>query len=344
MSPIRETVVMVPSKLMLAGEYAVLVPGGKALAVACPPQMEVLCTDSDNDRVVLPDLGMSWIVTPGERLESLPHKALQLVARAVVEMRSQVSVRARARAERGLALVLRRLRIPGVAGQMAVGASAALVAGAVKAMAHHLELPIAPGKLLVPAIAAHRAVQGGGSGYDVAASLFGGAVLFRSPVEGAGSPKVLNKPSLPPIHLVTASAGPSAETSRMLARWQEAFEAADDGAADSAFAQAVAEHVDSSAALADSLWRWGWCRSTRQLVAECVSTLEVLDSVAGLGAYTPRIRELLALAEKAGFPAKISGAGGGDLVVGFAPDAGGASRLQAVWREAAPQVVVEPGA
>jgi phosphomevalonate kinase len=338
-SPIRETLVTVPSKLMLAGEYAVLVPGGKALAVACAPRMEVLCADSENDRVVLPDLGMSWIVTPGERLESLPHKALQLVARAMLEMRGRAPIRARKRAERGLALVLRRRRVPGVAGQMAVGASAALVAGAVKAMAHHLEFPVAPGKLLAPAIAAHGAAQGGGSGYDVATSLFGGAVLFRSPSDGAKSPKVLNKSALPAVHLVTASAGPSADTAGLLIRWREAMVPGEDGVLAPALAKAAADHVETSSALADSLWRWGWCRSTERLVAECVSTLEVLDSVAGLGAYTPRIRELLALAEAAGHPAKISGAGGGDLVVGFAPDRAGASRLQAVWRDASPQVV-----
>jgi len=322
---------------MLAGEYAVLMPGGKALAVASAPVMEVLCADSEGDRVLLPDLGLSWSLGEGERLESLPHRSLQLVARALVELRERAPVRARRRAAQKVTLVLRRKRIPGVAGQMAVGASAALVAGAVKALSHHAELSTEPSKLLAPAIAAHKAGQGGGSGYDVATSLYGGAVLFRSAVEEGRSPRVLSKAELPRLHLVTASAGAAADTSIMLARWHKALEKGGDS-----FREASAAHVASSEALADSLWRRGFCRATPDLVSASVSTLGVLDDVAGLGAYTPRIRELLDLATEAGFPAKISGAGGGDVVVGFARDFEAAARLQAAWRDAAPLVVTRP--
>jgi phosphomevalonate kinase len=162
-------------------------------------------------------------------------------------------------------------------------------------------------------IGLHRAFQGGsGSGLDIAASLFGGAITFeRIP----GSTPRIGTVRLPnSVGFTSVFTGCSASTRDfvavfndwMAARPREAREQlqiltqlAEDGCA------AVDEN-DADAFLA-AVAAYGVC-------------LEVLGDSIGVAIVTDEHRELAGHAEKFGVIYKVSGAGGGDLGVAFSVD------------------------
>ena len=47
-----------PCKLMVAGEYSVLLPGGMALSVAVSPSLEIRLEESEEDGMSAPALGL----------------------------------------------------------------------------------------------------------------------------------------------------------------------------------------------------------------------------------------------------------------------------------------------
>ena len=174
--------VRTPGKLMLAGEYAVLQPGGRALAVAVGPSLVVGACPSDEWTFSSPGFGEAGGGLPGPG--TLVGEAIE-AARAVC---------GRARLEFGPSRIEVRRALP----QHGLGSSAALSVAviAVSWASAGGELDRA-GKATVHR-AAHRAhfrAQGRrGSGYDVATVCHGGLLEL---VRTRGDPEL--PPSIQPL-------------------------------------------------------------------------------------------------------------------------------------------------
>ncbi|MFH1532796.1 MAG: hypothetical protein ABIK09_18900 [Pseudomonadota bacterium] len=329
----------VPTKVMLAGEYGVLAPGGRALALAVTPSLQVAAVPTPGvtvlriqaapgaaPREILPEAIAS---TPIDALHPSDHLPVSVwaVAREVGLASWPMVVDLRWRSDPDDWTPV------GTSAAVAVGLALALTAGDADAA-------------LRLAWAGHARAQGGGSGYDVAACLLGGVVAFRaadSPLPRAaggeeGWPSAEEARLAPGLHVVEAFTGRRAETRALLARLETAR------SEDPGVTLALAAHGDASAALIGAL-----IGATDEPVTAAVdaagATLAILDERLGGAILTDEIRTLVDVARRAGVPARVSGAGGGDGVVGFARSDWLASRLRMRWIQAGFAArVLEPAA
>ncbi len=180
----------------------------------------------------------------------------------------------------------------GLGGKPGLGGSAAATVAAVAAARHLRGAPL--DRAVIGRIAAevHHAVQGSGSGIDVAASTWGGMLRF---VRDAPPRQV------PEVPLTVVYSGASAATGPRVARYRawvgrEAFVAASTALVD-------AFHDDPAGVL-----------------REAGARLMAMAEAAGIDYLTPALARLAALADAHGGAAKPSGAGGGDSVVAWLPD------------------------
>lgn len=175
---------------------------------------------------------------------------------------------------------------------------------------------LSAGRSAHDAVAIHRAVQGGGSGVDVFASIHGGVRRFPDEVEV----------TCPPLVAVwsgrSASTGPRVD--RYLAwRGRAAFVAAS--------RELVARFPTKAI----------------QAVGDAYVLLRAMAAQAGLDYDLPAFGRIAAIAKDFGGAAKPSGAGGGDVAVALFPDVDARAAFSAaVTREGFPAIAVaiSPGA
>ncbi|MGK3962465.1 hypothetical protein WMF38_56325 [Sorangium sp. So ce118] len=164
--------------------------------------------------------------------------------------------------------------------------------------------------LFLDALAAHRRAQGGGSGVDVAASVYGGVLCCQL---GPGGELAVTPHALPGRLVVEVFASDaSARTSDMLERVRALAASAPE--VHRALLGAAAEGARAAVAAAD----------VRALVAALdrqVDALAELGERAGAPIVTPALRRLRPAAAAEGASLAPSGAGGGDvsIFVGAAP-------------------------
>ena len=204
-----------------------------------------------------------------------------------------------------------------VSRKLGLGSSAAILVATLAARAAAVSAPAgqrAPAwdarALFLDALAAHRRAQGGGSGVDVAASVYGGVLCCRL---GPGGELSVTPHALPGGLVIEVFASDaSARTSAMLERVRAL--AAREPEAHRARLGAAAEGARAAVVAADA----------RALVAALdrqVDALAELGDRAGAPIVTPALRRLRPAAAAEGAAIAPSGAGGGDvsLFVGGAP-------------------------
>jgi phosphomevalonate kinase len=336
-----EVALSAPGKLFLSGEYAILW-GGTARLAGVGPRTWAFARSRDDRQVhlVLAEGRLQGTLTPlGVRWQAEPPPApFAFAARAL-----DVVVAAHGRESLGFSLALSPTPAGPEGHKLGLGSSARAVVLAVEAAARLLEVRSA----LALALLAHAEVQGGrGSGGDVAACSVGGLLRYRRwPVErvtaapslalglaAAGAPEVvrLGTTALPALY---AFSGQSASTPGMIAR----VEAALPGEARRRF---VEEMDGLGQALEDGL------RHSRfaQVDEACRGLQRTLATLPGVS--TPATERIVALAQASGCTGKVSGAGGGDGCVLFAPDeaARGALLASLAHRDfVAVPLTLEPG-
>jgi len=315
---VSERFLSVPGKLFLSGEYAVLW-GGAARLVAVGPRLfaHVKRREDREVHLVLEEgrlsghatpLGVSWSreVPPGFRF----------AARALGE-----AFRAQGREGTGLSLAISPSFAEGGGQKLGMGGSARACVLAAEAARSALDERFDTLKL---ALVAHAVEQGmKGSGGDVASVFAGGIIRYkRYAVDAlakasstgtygaafAASPPVeLARLSAPGVRPVYAFAGESAST----LRWIGSVEGRLSPEARQAF-------VTQSDELGDLLEE-GLSLGDFTALREAVPRLHQL--LCGLGPLeTEPMRRILALTQSFGGVGKMSGAGGGDGVILFAPD------------------------
>lgn len=194
--------------------------------------------------------------------------------------------------------------------KLGLGSSAAILAASLYALergASALSEPELRQELFERGLAAHRAAQGGGSGVDVAASTFGGTLVYQRPEHGQPE---LTPSALPPgLSVEVWSCPTSASTRELLAavadlarrapsehrRWLDRQGAAATTAAASLRQQNAAGFV---AALREQL-----------------AALSGLGHAAGVPIVTPELAEVAPAAEAEGGALLPAGAGGGDIAL-----------------------------
>lgn len=183
-----------------------------------------------------------------------------------------------------------------------------------------------PGVLWPLAAAAHRAAQGGrGSGGDVAAALFGNVIAY---VRGEPQPALQVLSPAMPAELVVFRAGAPASTVQFL----QAVERLEQRAP-ATHASLIQTLADLAAAFVEA-HRAGATAALIQAVEAAHQALDALGRAADVPIVTPALHAAAALARQCGGAAKGSGAGGGDVGIGFFPDPAAAQ----AFRDGAPEL------
>jgi phosphomevalonate kinase len=309
-----------PGKLFLLGEYAVL-DACPAVVAAIDRHIEVrLKREGLRARVRISAPGCGTVELPAAAPPTI-QGPLRFVISAFRAARSQCSEVGMG----GISLtVTSTMAGPGSA-KMGFGSSAAVTVATVAALLADVGRDVDRNNLFATAFTAHRAAQSGvGSGADVAASAYGGLILFQ--------PRPHSLPLVTPLalprqmQLLVAWSGESASTAGLVQQYL---------AARNGTAAARAAFVDASHACVDAFVRGLSDRplSLAAIDANAVA-LERLASQLGLPVMTPRLARLLAIARAHGAAAKTSGAGGGDCGIALTGDAAAAARIRSAWRAA----------
>ena len=370
--PVREQTAKAPGKLYIAGEYAVVEPGHAAILVAVGRflTVHVLPHAGATGHILShnhPHSSTTWHRQNG-RLQAdgeLQGTAFVTSAINAVETLAQ---------ERGIGLSGFDVEITsglddGTGRKYGLGSSAAVTVATVRALSTAYGLELEPMELYKLAFIAASHAQRVGSGGDLAASLFGGCILFRSPnrqwvsERSAGdrpsaSPigELIHEPwpgltirRLPVFTPVPGSRSPQSPRAsqpvnelRLLVGWTGSpastpelvsnvhANSQEDHAGDyDSFVTHSDQHV---LALAQALLDLDG-RAVREQIAAARSLLHDLALLTGTAIETPTLRTLVDIALTHGAAAKSSGAGGGDCAIAIAGPKVDVPAIYAQWRE-----------
>jgi len=314
-----ERALSAPGKLFVSGEYAVLW-GGVARVAAVAPRTAAYVRRREDARVhvCLEEGSLGGSMTPrGVRWEREVPAGFSFVARTLDE-----ALRAHGRASQGFDFAVAPSAVGPNGQKLGMGGSACAAVLAAEGARYVLEERYDALKL---ALLAHTLGQGGkGSGGDVAASFAGGVLRYRrydvTPLADASngsrlSAALTESPSVdvwrlpvPRVAMAYAFTGESASTRVLIGQVEARLEEAG--------RQAFVERSNIvGQVMEDGLAGWDFRGFSEAVKAQHALLLE-------LGPLeTEGMRRVLSMAAAYGCVGKLSGAGGGDGCILFAPDA-----------------------
>lgn len=204
------TSLSVPGSILLAGEYAILEPGGLGLAVAAPPRVHVTWQSSDDLCILarFQDIESCWSPQSTGELPILDQAWMTLKKQPDFpchDIKASIMIDSTA-----LSRPDNRKAGYGSSAAAAVAATAALLYLAAKQPPSVLQV-------FETALTAHRSAHNGlGSGYDVACSTFGGLGLFQ----GGAIPSWTSLVPCHGIHLKLLCAPEPVSTHQAIESWQ----------------------------------------------------------------------------------------------------------------------------
>ena len=288
--------VSAPGKLMLLGEHAV-VYGRPCLVTAVDRRMWVTAERAQDELVHLsaPSLGVVDWAAPAVEVEAAEPPASLRFLHAVVRCVAQ---------QYGLPGGLRMETRSDFSGALGLGSSAAVTIAAAAALSELLGLELSRAELFPLGYEAVQAVQGLGSGFDLAASLHGGTLYFRR-----CGPEIVPL-SADPLPLVVGYSGTKADTVSLVRRVAQRRERQP---------ELIEEIFDGMARLVEQGREALLARDWQRLGRAMRLSQSLLDA---LGVSTPKLAQLVRVAEEAGaYGAKLSGAGGGDCMIALVGEA-----------------------
>ncbi|MDN4607608.1 phosphomevalonate kinase [Sporosarcina highlanderae] len=346
--------IRVPGKLFIAGEYAVLEPDGQCIVVAVDRYVFAEVRRSEENRIDLPQLGYSditWTAEESKLFFNVTGPKLSFIQNTVEVCHQYIS-------ELGVTPVPFNLSITSELDdpsgkKYGLGSSAAVVVAVVTAILNsHKEVGIQPTKELIFKLAAiaHFKTQGNGSCADIAASTYGGWLLY-SPFYGGWLnervqanvnayalvhepwPGLIISSIVPPkdIRLYIGWTGSEMRTAGMIQRVQDFKDKNPVGYKD---------FIDSSRAAVSSLVK-SFTEGNTNLALQSLSmnreALLQLSDQSDANIETPKLKQLIEIADKYG-AGKTSGAGGGDCGIAFIQKGQDAESLKNDWKK----VFIEP--
>ncbi|MFE6868575.1 phosphomevalonate kinase [Kitasatospora sp. NPDC057692] len=330
-----------PGKLFVAGEYAVVEPGGAAILVAVDRHLTVTAAEPAGPGVLISsDLAAAPVRWRwhGGRLDPVGAADPDRARRDLAHVVAAVEAVARLLAEHGLPepsvdlSVSSRLHENGV--KLGLGSSGAATVATVAAVAAHGGLALSAEERYRLALLASAGLDPKGSGGDLAAAAWGGWIAYRSPDRAAvldlarrrGTAEALSAPwpglavrRLPPVPglaLEVGWTGTPASTAAMVSGLHR--RGPRDTPAHRHYAAAAEDCVRAAAEAFDRADRPALLEQIRRARRE----LARLDDALGLGVFTPALTALCDAAEAVGGAAKPSGAGGGDCGIALLDTAG----------------------
>lgn len=317
--------VSAPGKLMLLGEHAV-VHGRACLVTAVDARLHMtlaLEATSGDPRFTIraPDVGVEHVQAP----IAAALAGGQAQARGTRFIESALAVwRDRFGPPPSLAITTRS----DFASTLGLGSSSATVACALFGLSALLSHPLPPRTLFDLGLEAIFRVQQTGSGFDLAAAIYGGTLFYEN-----REPRTIAPLDAPDLPLLVAYTGVKADTPlyvRRVAALRETHPAVTGQIFDTMHALVLSGRA--------ALERRDW--------PQLGALLDIQHGLAhALGVDTPETAALVFAARGAGaWGAKLSGAGGGDCIIVLAPQERRAAIAAALERAGGTIVTVQPHA
>lgn len=285
-----------PGKLMLAGSYAV-VHGRPCVVTAVDQRLEVTVEKNGDDRyhIEAPDLGLSAYT---RRLDELGTKDLPKSVR-FTETLYKIFLEKYPQQE-GIIITTRSH----FSSQFGFGSSSAVTVAFAAALAELYGVTLSQHQLFELCYEAVLQVQGVGSGFDIAAAIWGGTILYEKPA------RVVESLQHQPLPIMVVYTGYKADTPTLVRMVNAHLES------DRNRVEAIFDRIGVlSEALAKAIQSNDW---------EFAGKLawHHQSEVARLGVSTPAIDGILQAARDQGaWGGTLSGAGGGDCVILYADSA-----------------------
>ena len=288
-----------PGKLVVLGEYAVLA-GGPALVMAVDHHCVAELSPSDDD-----DCHLATVADQATERSFAPGapSGVTIVDTVIARAEQSTGLPWQARLDSGALFVGQR--------KLGLGSSAAALvawAGAWSVFTHgESQLTLAG------VVDAHRAVQNGaGSGLDVAASLLGGVLAYR--LSASDRPEAVSVALPNSVRFVGVSTPQAASTPNLLAHF-EAWRARQPASADMQL-ERMRQVAELGVAAADNDDAARFLGAVHEYGVE----LDRLGAEIGADIVTEEHAAIADVAARTGVTYKVSGAGGGDIGLGFAAD------------------------
>jgi mevalonate kinase len=290
--------VSAPGKLMLLGEHAV-VYRRSCLVTAMNARLHMSLRPSGDDTFSIraPAVGIEYV----RGTIANPFAGGQALAWGTRFIESSLAVfRERFGLDRGVQIETRS----DFSSRLGLGSSSATVACTLFGLANLYQIDLTPRHLFDLGLNAIFRVQQTGSGFDLAAAIYGGTLLYDN-----GEPRRITQLDVPDLPLVVAYTGVKADTPTVVRRVADllnTWPAAVNGIFDT-MAQLVS---DGRVALEHAQWeRLGQLMDIQHGLTHAI------------GVDTPETVALVFRARAAGaYGAKLSGAGGGDCLIALVPD------------------------
>lgn len=337
-----------PGKLFIAGEYAVVEPGGRAVLVAVDRYLTARVSPSEHGTVTSAHFGsepLRWVrdesglVIAQDRGRPLDYALCAI--RAVDALVADLGIN-----QEFHALQITSELEDADGRKYGLGSSAAVTVAVVRALDEFYGLGLSAIEQFKVALLATLDIAPSASGGDVAASTFGGWIAYRSPDrvavatmrERAGILAAVRQPwplleitPLPApstLELIVGWTGQAASTTTLVEDVRARREAPDLTyqqfltASDARVHELVAglNHDEPASVL-------GAVRAARGLLAGLGATL-------GIQIETPALAQLARSAEQIGAAGKSSGAGGGDCGIVLAPRSADIAPMLRSWEQA----------
>ncbi|MFI1919800.1 phosphomevalonate kinase [Nocardia sp. NPDC020380] len=318
--------VRVPGKLFIAGEYAVLEPGGAAVLVAVDRFVTARLIPRTDHRITV----ISTVThhRPVEITHGHPDPRLALVLAAIDVCHRLVTETGSGTT--GFDLTIESELDDITSGiKFGLGSSGAVTIAVVRALSELYDLGSDTDRTLKLALLAAISVDPSGSGGDLAASLLGGWVAYTAPDRDhyaeqlhTGRPiaslldtpwphlSAVHVPAPRELHLLAGWTGSAVSTRNLVADFRSRM--------NEAHHRFVADSNTCVAALVTAL-RSGDDTAVSHCIEQSARILHTYTSSLNLDLQTPVLTALRHLAHNLGIAAKSSGAGGGDCGIALAP-------------------------
>ena len=341
--------VKVPGKLMIAGEYAVLEPGGQAIVVAIDRYIKAVIEPSTQNTLSLPQLGLDNMTfeTEGHDITfSVSNPKLSFIDNAITTYHRFVLEKSIDL--RPFTLTITSELDDSSGKKYGLGSSAAVVVAVVAALSQLYKSEITQPStefLYKLAAIAHFKTQGNGSCADVAASAYGGWIHYcafesswlMGEIKKETAINQLIEQSWPNL-LITAITPPA--TLRLCVGWT-GKEAATAPMIDKINnlrkhqPKLYARFLDESERAVGNLVRSfeeDECLGAISSLSQNRAALMQLSEEAEVTIETEKLKQLIQIADKFG-SGKTSGAGGGDCGIAFLNGDSLVTELNAEWNE-----------
>jgi mevalonate kinase len=316
----NEITVSAPGKLMLFGEHAV-VYGRPCIVTAVDQRINVTAEKSSSDKLIIiaPDVGVTGyqkdIISLGKGGE-IP-KGVKFIEFAVKNFEKKY----------GLSIGVKITTKSGFSSQYGFGSSSAVTVATLFALAGLFRVKLSKKALFDLSYETVIEIQGVGSGFDLAAAIWGGTIYFV-----AGGKKIVPLKS-DKIPLVVGYTGVKADTATLIRKVADDFKKKPKEM--EATFSAIGKIVEEAkvALLKRDFKRAGELMNLNQLLLE------------SLGVNTQILSDLILGARNTGaYGAKLSGAGGGDCMIALVSKEDGRGVNKGITASGGIVIPVETGA